>query len=72
MIYFLFRRLSPLPSTFFGILGFQIHTGLTHMIPYIQTTWESGGNTFGFFSLQFWRNQVVRENLRNGRFLGLE
>jgi hypothetical protein len=60
-----------LQSTFFGILGFQIHTGLTHMIPYILTTWESGESIFGSFFWQFWRNHVAREILRNGRFLQL-
>ena len=50
------RALITLQSTFFGILGFQIHTGLTHMIRYILTTWESGESIFGSFFWQFWRN----------------
>jgi hypothetical protein len=73
MIYFsMWALITALQSTFFGILSFQIHTGLTHTIPYILTTWESGESIFGSFFWRFWRNQVVKEILQSGRFLGLE
>jgi hypothetical protein len=42
------------------------------MIPYILTTLESGESTFGSSFWQFWRNHVVRETLRSGKFLGLK
>jgi hypothetical protein len=50
--------ITTLQSTFFGILGFQIRTGLTHTIPYILMTWESGESTFGYFFWQFSQPQV--------------
>ena len=39
------------------------------MTPFIQMTWESGGNIYGYYYWKFWRKLAQKEGLHSGDYL---